>query len=1169
MTSNAEAQCSGCEARTCSADRGVQKAFEEKKAEMEEAFYPGRLIQLLYRISPRCTSCMESIDSQVKIKYIQNDTVYTRPWSPPLERRLRRALKSGTVEAFYIMVNNGQKCSCCDSGSYKDLDDYDEDLDINRNGPVFIFENPRQVGLNPGDFGDSTNNHYTPAIQPYPPVEYVPPPEAPRIIHNQCKHCQAQADAYNGSRYEEYGFETQFYWAHREANVAVQVLAGLHGEKRKIYMDDSLNESSFFAKAGEITTRINEWIEKREAALDHISNLRTELRSLKEDIPKNLRAFESCEATPRCQQQGPIIADSRPSERIICNEEDLGGAPYVFEDLSRINSSLYQLERKFESCKNDFRCAKIACDVASPIRQNLLETEKRLRETQLWQAEYHQLARKHYKSLFDLSIQSQKNLDEEVWKRDTQAALLDVSQILTNVRDVVKGIHGLIKKPRSPDEAVNLSRKQKILKNLNQFDEAYELAADSLTMLNYLTRDIQIPFVEGQGVPGLRTLNKLTVSLFFCIKSSASELKNAIQNFKQGKPEAGANVLGVTVKALQCYTIVEQMERQKLIDKIEEDLRIQRENLARVKRHRDCVDSRLTRIHELVKEIERVSPKMGECLDGPCGSAEATPDVQFEPKLDSYGRALKAYEPILMGLSQKLQGSAQKIQLTESPEPQVTLTKHRFLPNELMEINYELPWCDARSAFLGILPSSTTEGPRSLEDFVFKRKIQIGGRWQGPVQLRSPIHEGDYDIRVYKSGVDGEELIRKSFETSSHLGPLVERQDFSRYYMRDLANEYEGHSFAERDLASDHGRIRILSLDAAGKPIRTYKYIDLNGQRVTSGWDDQFDLPPGDYEIIVSFYIPNVVLLAKISAGQVVTTKVDGDGRLKMVHQDAMGQFMKSYKYIYDSSTQERVWSGPDDQIDIQPGVYDIHMTDYTPPIVHRGVRVEAGKISSIMSSGYGRLTMDPRDAFGKERKSFVYITKNDTGEKVFQGQQKVVDLPPGTYDLNFSDYTPNFIIKGVRINRGLNSPVSPGAGYGKVKFNKVDGLDQPFRSYVYVTSASDDKKVHQGWENEMELPAGVYNFTFSDYTPSIVIQAEVYEGRERTVFAGGYGQLKINSQANYFYFYDLNEKKVTQGTGPVFNLPPGTYVVKYRVGQQDLEGRVVIRKGQLSQVRL
>ena len=810
------------------------------------------------------------------------------------------------------------------------------------------------------------------------------------------------------------------------------------------------------------------------------------------------------------------------------------------------------------------------CEDVSPIKDLAVETQQRLSEAISWAKLYKESSFKHYKTLTELSIQSQTNKSDTEFVLAVQTYFHDLSSNIMFFADLMRFVQDMAKRPTSPNEAVNRTRRQEILKKLNEADAIYEMISTSAQFLNTNTKDVQFPTVEGEGVPGLRVFNNHIVSLVFCLKSTASELKDLILNVRSKDPNWKTNVLGFVVKGLQCVSIVQAMERQKYIDQVEKDILAENIALENSFNHHNCVVARHNRMEDVLEKANQHLPAMKSCMDGACGGSKVPDAVQLTSEQKSYGRALKIFEPIINELSQKFVGQAQNLVFSESPDPIIDLEKLSYLPNESLMPGFEIPWCDAKQAWIGIVDSSEPHGPRSVEDQGLKAQLPLRGKWNGLLDLRAPNLEGDYDLRIYSSGINGREIVSKSFKTSSHLGSLETSQNFTRLYKRELASEFVAPEFEQSEIKPGHGRVLLTSLDAAQKVKPNYVYINKNGQRVYGGWGTSIDLPPGEYEMIFTKYIPQVVILFNLRAGQVLPITAGGDGRLKLIAQDALGIFKNSYKYIRRSSNQEMIHGGWDTEVDLEPGTYDIEFTSYTPPIVHRGVVIEERKLSTLMASGYGRLKMNPKDALGEDKQSYVYINNSATGQRIYGGWDMQVDLPPGTYDLEFTSYSPHYEVKGVRVDKGLISTTSAGAGYGRVDFRLTDAAEKTFQSYVYAKRVSDKKVVYSGWDTTLDLPKGEYIFEFTSYTPDISVQAEVYAGRKRSVFAGGYGRLVLNKSTDiHVHFEDMNGNQVHSGWENQVDLPPGTYKLVYRVNSREFEKIVRIQRHRQTTVSL
>lgn len=1151
--STAIANCGSCSANQCSSDQSAWKAIDEKREELRKEMVPERIIQLLTRTGSFCASCIQAIGTP-RIKVIQNNGAEgVGPWNPPRERAARAAMKAGNIKAFYIFLNNGKKCSCCNQKPYDELTDYDDDLDINRNGPVFIFERATQVGT------DQTRGHYARLKKSLPPVLNQPDPKAPRIIHTTCKHCTQKEEALNVINRDIFALQTEIHSLNKGVDVDQRIVIGWHNNLVDIYNDSSLDESSFNQKKQDAEDRLKIFEDSLADKLKILAQKTAALNAKTTEKAKREKEFKDCGDQVICTSKKPIFEDPRPLEDIACNT--ITDNEVLTEDFTAHRDDLFDLETylsttisKWNSCQNDFDCVVMDCKKTEPTlatHSHLLENIKAQKD---WALKYKQAADKYYLDLSSLTIQSQTNLNDLEWTQALQAYMHNLGSVIINVVDLARVAKSLANNP-SGNAAQDAVTRASTLDKLLKADQAFETVVTTTGLVNTLTSHIQFPFVEGEGIPYVRVLNNYSLSLGLCFKSLLSELVDSLDHVQGNRPYWRDNVLALIAKTGLCVSTYQMMERQKLIDGIKKDL-IAEEKVRRFAYARKlCVGRRYDHILQLIPDLDSATKNAKQCIQGPCD----TPNIPaVKTGLSSYGEALKHFESVLQADNSRLYAAKNDLIFNEAPAAEMKLALKEFLPGERMTVEYSIPWCKANSSFIAILDKTEPSGNRSTSDILYEHQM-FRGQAKGKINLVTPSIEGDFHLRIYDNATDGKEYKRTAFKVSETLGNLIDTGEFTEVYLGEMPDQTNGFADDPDHIVPGMGVLNIAARDAAGKRRSTYIYVYPAGNHSTqiyAGWNPVMTLPVGIYDIKLNDYLP-----ARWLRGvQVLNQKISyfnygGDGRLLLFPKDALGDPQPGYITITspDSDFKTGTWGR---SIDLPPGRYHVSFDTYVPKVIQEFVEIEAGKRTSIKVSGYGRVKLDKKDALGEPSNSFVTIKEHQSQNKIWGGWSRIIDLPPGAYDISFDNYTPPIVVQNFQVTPGIPRTAAAG-GYGRLEMIIKDGLGNIKHSHLAIYPKGSQNKVVSSWAHTHDLPPGLYNVDIEGFYPPLSAgDLEVTRGKVKKYLFDGYGRLTVTTTQGNPYrtiYYAGTETKVVGGWQSEYDLKPGLYDIKVNINNQEL----------------
>lgn len=103
----------------------------------------------------------------------------------------------------------------------------------------------------------------------------------------------------------------------------------------------------------------------------------------------------------------------------------------------------------------------------------------------------------------------------------------------------------------------------------------------------------------------------------------------------------------------------------------------------------------------------------------------------------------------------------------EVVQPTLKIPKRSYRPGESIEIEFQVPGYFPRNAWIGILPTSVEHGSEEVSDRERLSQKYLEGSPSGVITLYAPSEEGDYDIRMNDSDVEGVEVASETFSVKA------------------------------------------------------------------------------------------------------------------------------------------------------------------------------------------------------------------------------------------------------------------------------------------------------------------------------------------------------------------------------------------------------------------
>lgn len=99
----------------------------------------------------------------------------------------------------------------------------------------------------------------------------------------------------------------------------------------------------------------------------------------------------------------------------------------------------------------------------------------------------------------------------------------------------------------------------------------------------------------------------------------------------------------------------------------------------------------------------------------------------------------------------------------EAVQPTLKIPKRVYSPGETIEVEFTAPGYFSRTAWVGIVPSSVEHGSEEINDKEKLFQKYLEGAPSGVITLYAPSQEGEYDIRMNDSDVEGVEVVSEGF----------------------------------------------------------------------------------------------------------------------------------------------------------------------------------------------------------------------------------------------------------------------------------------------------------------------------------------------------------------------------------------------------------------------
>lgn len=105
----------------------------------------------------------------------------------------------------------------------------------------------------------------------------------------------------------------------------------------------------------------------------------------------------------------------------------------------------------------------------------------------------------------------------------------------------------------------------------------------------------------------------------------------------------------------------------------------------------------------------------------------------------------------------------------EVVQPTLEIPKRVYHGGETIEVKFTAPGYFSRTAWIGIVPSTVEHGSEEINDREKLFQKYLDGASSGLITLYAPLEEGDYDIRMNDSDVEGMEVAWVSFTVKAEL----------------------------------------------------------------------------------------------------------------------------------------------------------------------------------------------------------------------------------------------------------------------------------------------------------------------------------------------------------------------------------------------------------------
>ncbi len=316
-------------------------------------------------------------------------------------------------------------------------------------------------------------------------------------------------------------------------------------------------------------------------------------------------------------------------------------------------------------------------------------------------------------------------------------------------------------------------------------------------------------------------------------------------------------------------------------------------------------------------------------------------------------------------------------------------------------------------------------------------------------------------------------------------------------------------------------------------------------------------VPAGTYDAVINS-LPPIAETITVGVRQTVDLPLN-IGTINIVNEDGTPNTDISAA-IYNADTGEWMFSGID-VFELLAGAYELRIG--TNPETIMPVEIGAGEVITIPVGGSGFFQLVDEGGEMIEDVDFgLYHPEN--GEWLAGGVGQI-EILSGTYDLRTSTVPEIFAQITVVTDETTSFPL-PGRG----AIQLVDANGAPTSDYFFtVLNAETDEWIYD--TNELlTILAGDYTVEIR-IDPPLSFPVTVVAGETTGVTVPPLGTLEIldaNGQPTdeYVDIYDLNENLLGGGSGISYQLPEGTFIVRYSTGGASVEVQIVA--GEVTQVQ-
>ena len=428
----------------------------------------------------------------------------------------------------------------------------------------------------------------------------------------------------------------------------------------------------------------------------------------------------------------------------------------------------------------------------------------------------------------------------------------------------------------------------------------------------------------------------------------------------------------------------------------------------------------------------------------------------------------------------------------------------------------------------------------------------------------------NYKIRIKGSGAEKE---AKS--------TLIDQQKFTKVSSKYIFKKHPVPEIKNKKLPPFKGRLAVLYRDSSGKYSSVHKSIHRVGDKrsLLGTWNQVIEMTPGTYDIYATGPTPAIRASSiTVQRGRTTKVQIGGYGRLRTFCRNGLGEKTSSNMVIKRAGAKEAILSTWTESLELAPGNYDIFFTSYEPDIAHRNFVIKRGFETKVETYGYGRVSLSMKDGLGKETDSNIVVRKSGSDKNLLSTWQKVIDLPPDSYDIFLTSYEPDMAIRGVQVRKHQQTKAL-GSGYGRISLSMKDGLGKETSSNIVVRSSGSDKSIHSTWQKNIDLPPGSYDIFLTSYEPDMAIRGvQVRKHQQTKAIARGYGRIFVdcrdragNSSSVHIAVHRAGQKNALLGTwSSKIDLPPGLYDLHFSTGGDGKWARAVtVRSKSQTNVRV